>query len=548
MKYRIILLISFIIAGSFTTLSAETKGRVSKLKSINTANAYTPKAIGLFIGIQEFEDPMWHNLKFPEKDVADMAGFFEGNKAISLDYKMILTEPETTSRDYILNHALESFGMKNSSEEDIVIVFFSGHGTLAKEQVFVIENGESIQMPRKRPYIVTSDTQQDKVTDSAIPLHKVMDWFDRLKSRRKVMILDMCHSGLGKSQISPEQARQINSAKGISFTPMEDSWASIILSACPMGGTSYEDENLSNSVYTHFLIKGMNDGDLNNDGAVTISEAHNYAIDKTRQYTYENKGYKQVPTAYSRILGKDPIIVNGTPAKTGNPVLFSYASANQGVEVFVDKKYKGMLPKGMKVDPGVHNIECRIDGQVIYKGRIEFDSGFEYMLPHFSKTKPESTTTVLLESGYRHYFRSGVPKDLIKDSATGGFSIYHSGIKKEWVTLSGGIDYSHDSLVDQYAIRAGLKYTLSKGKLRYYIGPDLMYLNYKYASSEIAGSNVDREMSFFCPGAEALLSWQPFKGSNILTGVRSYYVPYELNSESKNMFSVQGVLSIGYWF
>jgi len=45
-----------------------------------------------------------------------------------------------------------------------------------------------------------------------------------------------------------------------------------------------------------------------------------------------------------------------------------------------------------------------------------------------------------------------------------------------------------------------------------------MYLNYKYVSTEIAGRNVDSEMAFFCPGAEALLSWQPFKGSNISTG------------------------------
>lgn len=527
----------------------DSKGRISVIKRMNTANAYTPKALGLFIGIETFNDPTWHQLKYPKKDVSDISGFFSNNKALSLDYQMTLTDVENTTRDYILNHALDQFGMKNSSEEDVVFVYFSGHGTLVKEQMTVFEDGIQKDIPLKRPYIVTSDTRADKVADSALALNKVIDWFDRLASKRKVLILDMCHSGIGKSQLSPEQLKQINSAKGIHFVPMEDSWASIILSACPMGGTSYEDENLSNSVYTHFLLEGMNQGDLNGDGAITISEAHNYAIDKTRAYTFEHKGYKQVPTAYSKILGRDPIVVNGTPGKTAQPVLFSYASANQGVEVFVDKAYKGMLPKGMKIDPGNHVIECKIDGQIVFRGTIEFSPGFEYMLPHFVSAKREKKTFIALESGYRSYYnRNNVSEDLVPDGMVTGLSVYHRGIVKPWIALSGGFDFSRNSDLEQYAIRTGIKFLLSEGNWNVYAGPDVMYLDFRYSSDSLGTRNVDQHMSFFCPGAEALISWDVYKDFVLSAGVRSYYMPYEMNSTSEKLISGQVFFNAGYSF
>lgn len=525
----------------------DSKGRISRIKRINPASAYIPKALGLFIGIESFADPTWHPLKYPQKDVADISGFFSDNKALSLDYHMTLTRVEHTTRDYILNHALDRFAMKNSSEEDVVIVYFSGHGTLAKEQMIVFEDGVKKDMPLKRPYIVTSDTRAENVADSALALNKVMDWFDRLISKRKVLILDMCHSGIGKSQLSPDEKKHINSAKGIHFLPMEDSWASIILSACPMGGTSYEDEALSNSVYTHFLLEGMNRGDLNGDGAITISEAHNYAIDKTRAYTFEHKGYKQVPTAYSRILGRDPIVVNGAPQKTGEPVLFSYASANQGVEVFVNKAYKGMLPKGMTIAPGSHLIECKLDGRVVFRGTIEFSPGVDYMLPQFFSGKPEKKAFIAVESGYRGFFnRSDVSKDLVPDGMVTGLSVYHSGIVRPWMALSGGLDFARNSALEQYAIRAGLKFLVSQGHVNLYVGPDLMYLDFRYASDSVGTRNVDQHMSFFCPGAEAVMCWDVYQDFILSAGVRAFYFPYEINSTSKELISGQVFFHAGY--
>ena len=420
-----------------------------------------------------------------------------------------------------------------------------------KKLVTVIEDGEIRKEPHKVPYILTSDAQEGKVVDSALALCKVTEWFEKLKSRRKVLILDMCHSGHnGKSQLSPNQAAMIESAKGINFIPFEDSRASIILSACPIGGTSFEDKTLENSVYTHFLLKGMRLGDLNGDGAVSISEAHNYSIDKTRQYAWEHKKYKQIPTSYSKILGKDPIIVSGNPSNEGAPTLFSYSSSNKEVEVYIDELYKGMLPKGFAVELGEHDVVCKRDGQKIYSEKITFEFGHDYMLPYFESSDGDTKDKFffILEGAYRDFSRGQVTEELTPSIVTGGFSLYRHGFITDWLSLSAGFDYGRDQNLEQYSCRLGTKLTASLGGTHLFIGPDFMFMFFRYTSDTIAGRKVDPQMSFFCPGAELLLAYKFKLGPVIALGARAHYLPYNLDSETNNMISKQGFVAVGYSF
>lgn len=551
MKQKVIAIILLLFVLAVGDLWADSKGKTIILNRLDVSDAYTPKVLGLFIGIQEYKDPLWHDLNYPKKDVEDMAEFFTNKASLKLDYTMILTEPEETTRDNIFNNKFEEFQMKNSSDKDVVIIYISSHGTLTKEFVTVIKDGKKTQEPRKVPYILTSDTKEGKVADSALHLYKVIEWFEKLRSQRKVLILDMCHSGrYGKSQLSPDQAELIESAKGINYIPIEDSWASIILSACPMGGVSFEDKDLENSVYTHFLLEGMYHGDMNGDGAVSISEAHNYAIDKTRQYTWEYKKYKQIPTTYSRILGKDPIIVFGKPARQGNPTLFSYASANQDVEIYLDGIHKGMLPKGIIVEPGEHEVECTLDGKTIYSEKIYFILGHDYMLPYFqsSGVKKENKFLFILEGSYRDFYRGDVPEKLTPSSTTSGFTIYNYGAISRWLGLSGGFDFGRNHDLNQYAFRLGLKLTTSFRGTYFFAGPDIMFMFFQYNSDTIGNNKVDTEMNFFCPGAEALLAYKLELGLVFALGARVHYLPYNFDSETNNIMTTQGFVAAGYSF
>lgn len=545
----IVLMTSFLAGNGW----ASSKGKIVHFKRVKVADAYNPKVIGLFIGIKEYNDPYWHDLKYPEKDVADMVNFFSTNETLELDQKMVLTRPDQTTRDNILNKSLSAFNTLNTSPDDFVVVYISSHGTLATGFETRFLDGQEVREPRNIPYILTSDSQEADVKKSAVPLLDMIQWFEKLKAERKVLILDMCHSGrFGKSQISRNDLEEITAAKGIQYKEIEDSRASIVLSACPMGGISYEDENLQNSVYTHFLLQGMRSGDLNLDGAVSISEAHNFAIDKTIQFTGNKKECKQIPTAYSKVLGKDPILVSGSMKSPGSATLFSFASTNQGVEVFLDQNYQGMLPKGVPVEPGKHTVECRVDGEVVYSETIDVYPGYDYMLPDLTiSAKKQSETLALFETTYQTYSRDGVDEKLLPDGALFGFSLYRYGLKRKWLSFSWGFDFGHTHYISQFSARVGVKYTHSFGKVRMFLGPDATLSYFIYDKNDNHSLydfiDVDDQMAFLSPGLEWMWAC-PFKKATIILGMRSCCIPYEFDSKNRAVFVHNGVVSVGYVF
>jgi hypothetical protein len=319
-----------------------------------------------------------------------------------------------------------------------------------------------------------------------------------------------------------------------------------------MGSTSFEDDRLQNSVYTHFLLEGMRKGDMNGDGAVTISEAHNYAIDKTRTYTWEHKNYRQVPTTYSKILGLDPIVVSGKPHQPGNPTVFSYASANQGVEVFVDGAYKGMLPKGIQLSPGQRRVVLKHEGKTIYHTRIDARKGTDYMLPDVAQLQPDKKRGdvffLLLEGGRRGYQRASVPTDLLPDTPIGGVSLHWLGSLTKWGGLSFGAEYGGNDDVQQVGLRLGVKLNSPSPPLRLSVGPELLFLFLTYSDALADNENVTTNKNFVAPGVEGLITYQ-FKGGVVLgAGLRAHYLPYEIEGSTKDVWANQAFVTIGYGF
>ena len=563
MKKTTLWMIVFVVFITMASdVSAQSKGKIVPLKRIRVNDAYTPRVVGLFIGIADYDDPHWHDLKYPKKDVTDMVDFFLTNDTLELDEKIVLSAPHETTREAIEERALADFARLNVSPGDVVIAYVSSHGTLTTELISEFINGKEMKERKRVPYILTSDSREDDIKGTAIRLMDFVDWFEGLSSQRKVLILDMCHSGnVGKSQINQKYLEDISSAKGIGYTEIADSQASIILASCPIGGISYEDAQLQNSVYTHFLLKGMRQGDLNLDGAVSISEAHNFAIDKTRQYTWNKKEYKQIPTAYSKILGKDPIMVSGSALSVGNATIFSYASASEGVEIYLDRTYQGMLPKGVPVEPGEHRIECKWDGETFLNETVHIIPGYDYMVTGFEgQNKKNKHNLFTLEYAWQTYgSRDNVPKQFLPDASIYGFSLYSRPFRWAWLALSLGFDYGRTEYWKAYALRAGVKYRWALGKAEIYIGPDIKFTLFQYKNfpySDIGREfEVDELMAFSGPGVEWFMVW-PVGSFHVAAGVRGHYLPYEYaddpsrdrSSKHHRAFLYNTLISVGYAF
>jgi hypothetical protein len=323
--------------------------------------AYAPRRLALVVGIQKFDDARWRELRFPEADARALAGVLGAPDRGAFDEVEILPRGATRAD---LQGALRRLAERDRDERDTVVLYVSSHGTLARDGT-----------GRLRRYLVTRETRVDKVAETGLLMDDLRAEFDRLRSRRKVLIIASCHSGSGKSLLPESVEAELRGTKaGFFVRPIEDvSRASVVLSASDWGETAREDEKLGNDIYTHFFVEALQLGvDRNGDGAVTVSEAHDYA----RRMTYEYTGGAQRPAAETSEVGADPIVLAGRVRREGRPELFSYSRRLDGFTVRIDGKPLAELPGGVALDAGAHRVQVAKGGATpLLDAEVELDPG-----------------------------------------------------------------------------------------------------------------------------------------------------------------------------
>lgn len=245
-----------------------------------------------------------------------------------------------------------------------MVVYLSSHGTLARDGAGAL-----------RRYLVLADTRVADVPGTGLAVDELKAGFERLRSRRKVLVLAACHSGAGKSLLPEAVQEELAGVKaGFFVRPIEEvSRASVVLAASDWGETAREDPQLGHDIYTHFLVQALRHrADRNGDGAVTVTEAHDHA----RRMTYQFTGGRQRPSAESTEVGVDPIVLVGKVARAGRPELYSYAPALDGFEVRVDGRPLAELPGGVALDAGRHRVQVQKgSGPALLDDRLDLDAG-----------------------------------------------------------------------------------------------------------------------------------------------------------------------------
>lgn len=330
-----------------------------------------PKKLVLSIGMGKFDDPVWRELRFARKDASDVYKFFRGNNQ-NFDGGELVSDLDKPVTSEDIRKAFKRLEQDNRNEEDTVVVYLSTHGTVAYK-----DDGKVGR------YIITSKTDPKRMKDTALDYDQLIASFQALKSRKKVLILAFCHSGVGKSVLTPEMKRALAQLKAPYFEEpiQERSEGSIILTASGWREPALEDERLSNDVYTHFLIEGFRQ-DRNKDGAVSITEAHSFAAQMTYDYTQG----RQRPSAIMELLGSDPIIVSGElKKKTRSASLFSLMDRFSKLVVSVDGKDFGAVEKGLTVPEGEVRLTIKDpqNHKVLADRVVNFQSGREYSIANY---------------------------------------------------------------------------------------------------------------------------------------------------------------------
>ena len=327
-------------------------------------SAFAPEGItdqpaqrhALVVGIDHFEDGRFHDLRFAAADARAL-----GAALGEFDDVRALVRSEETRRAAVLE-ALGELEKRIRSPRDTVLLYFSTHGSLAQRPGGDLER-----------VLVLGDTRLDLLRETGLSVDELIHRAEKLPSRRVAIVLATCHAGRGKSRI-PDSLAQALAAHKAAPPRLEDvSEAVVVLSAAAFGEAAREDTALGHDVYTYFFLEALDAGDRDGDGAVTISEAHDYARERTWQFT---EG-QQRPAAESTVLGVDPIVLRGQRERQGLPVIFSYAHTADGIAVRLAGQPKGVLPGGFVADPGTQRLELLDSGtgDLLYSGSIELSRG-----------------------------------------------------------------------------------------------------------------------------------------------------------------------------
>lgn len=223
----------------------------------------------VIVGVTKFQDTSIDPLQLSTKDAKDFAALIAKQATLfaeSPDITLLLDEQATR---YNITAALRQ-KLKKAGKEDVVILYFSGHGATDPD------------MPDEF-YFVTHDANKKNLFATALLMNDTR-LFRSIQSERFLMIADTCFSGGFRRGIEAPKAKSIfslaDSLKGRRIFTSSSPWE-----------LSWEDERFDNSVFTHFLLKGLRGcADLKpRDGVVTIQELYNFVAGETKAHTKERQ-------------------------------------------------------------------------------------------------------------------------------------------------------------------------------------------------------------------------------------------------------------------
>ncbi|MDI9215598.1 caspase family protein [Clostridium tertium] len=232
----------------------------------------------IIIGVNDYSKvEFFESLTYSSKDAQDIANFIHNQWGVKADNIHLFNTENSTNNDVIEKELTEI--INRLEEEDNLLFYFSGHG----DEV----NGKS--------FLILSDTVEDPINgkyENAISLENLNKLFKGCKAKIKFRIFDACRCGQsfskGKSMTSKFKSDMFGGGNG---------W--ITITSCNINESSYEFPNLTNGIFTHHLIEGLNGKARRGSGKMLIEDLKIYIADKVPQST----GYKQNPQYHCEIEG-----------------------------------------------------------------------------------------------------------------------------------------------------------------------------------------------------------------------------------------------------
>jgi WD40 repeat protein len=249
------------------------------------------------LGVEKFNDPKY-NLQYSVKDIRDLAAAFAGKYGSNLIVDTLFNEQLTLASLKNLKKKLALAGIN-----DRIILAYSGHGLLDEDFDY---------------YLSTSRVNFEKPQQEGILYEEFENLLDGLTARKKLVLIDACHSG----EVDRDELRRMDQSadslvKGLkpvaykenshlglqnSFELMQSLFANVtrstgavIISAAAGNQFALERNDLRNGVFSYAILEM-----LENLDTMTVMELKERVGKRVKEIT----GGLQQPTS----RGADPSV------------------------------------------------------------------------------------------------------------------------------------------------------------------------------------------------------------------------------------------------
>jgi tetratricopeptide (TPR) repeat protein/uncharacterized caspase-like protein len=324
------------------------------------------KLWAVVIGVSRYKNlAAKSQLEFAHRDAEDFASFLRSPKGGGYPPSQLTLLTNQAATLSAIRSALGTTLPRSVAPDDMVIIFFAGHGTVESE---------------RDGYLLAYDSDPQNLYATALQiseLNRIVS--ERLKARNVILIADACHSGqLGMtSRGIGESATMVNryldevgrSGKGI-----------FRILASRQDQLSYEGRNWGNGhgAFTWFLLEGMRgQADDDKDGFVRVGELLKFLSNNVPKETQS----LQTPIAAGEVDLSLPMAVvsyarpeppsrpepRRGPARDYARTVSVEVHGAPGLEVYMDNAFRGrVLPNGVLVidqlNPGPHELSILSGG------------------------------------------------------------------------------------------------------------------------------------------------------------------------------------------
>jgi hypothetical protein len=241
------------------------------------------------IGINDY--PKIRRLKYAVNDAKIVHDHLVNHSNIPIENVTLLLDQDATLTK--IRSALGTHLKKKAGKDDMVIIFFAGHG--ATEKDVMSPDGDGLEK-----YLLPYNADPNDLYATALPMGEISKIFDRIRSERLVFIADSCYSGASGGRTIGITGVRANISDTF-FDRLASGKGRVIISASGGNEVSAEDDKLEHGVFTYYLVEGWRGkADADQDGVITVDEVYRYVSEHVPRAT----GQEQHPVKKGTVEGR----------------------------------------------------------------------------------------------------------------------------------------------------------------------------------------------------------------------------------------------------